>query len=87
MLPFRIAWADLYPGAALERRGEGGSVWSADGVDTFVLVIDEGVMADYIDPIADSDLLAALVRVHHFGSSEARERFLERRYPQGRDRA
>jgi len=58
---------------------EGGCVYEADSEGRYFLVIDEGTMADFIQP-GDADLLDELITIYEFADPDARRRYEEARF-------
>lgn len=50
-----------------------------------MIVVDEGTLADLLDPATDADLLADLASIHTFLSEDARDAYLEQRWPRRGD--
>lgn len=72
---------DRYPNAEVVYEGEGGVVLVASDGDDWVVITDEGAMADFLDPVADAALLDSLVKVRHFSDRAARDAYVARRWP------
>jgi len=70
--PNSHAWRDRFPQARMIAGFEGGAVYEAEDGDQYFLIIDEGVMAGFLLPEEDSDLLASLVKVMEFDSFDER---------------
>jgi hypothetical protein len=79
--PFGFSVTDEYPDARPVARGEGETVYAANGGGMSQLIIDSGALADFLDPATDAELLDELVTVHHFDDAEVRDEYLAAHYP------
>lgn len=80
-VPFGFAVADKSPDAQTVARGEGETVYVANGGGKSQIIVDSGSLADFLDPSTDAALLDELVTVHHFDDAQARDEYLAAHYP------
>ena len=64
--PWGYAWTDRFPDATRVAGFEGGAVSAAEADGAWWLVTDEGTLADFLDDVADADILGQLIRIERF---------------------
>ena len=69
--PFGYDWPARFPEHVQVQVGEGWAVFSAQGEGAWWLIFDEGTLADFLDPVDDSEVLASLVRLERFDDRDA----------------
>jgi len=74
--PYNYNLRDRFPAMVRLQGFEGGAIYTAEQDGLFYLLIDEGTMADFLDPVEDADLFATMVKVYEFGSNSERQTFI-----------
>jgi len=59
-------WTDRFPDATRVAGFEGGAVYAAQADGAWWLITDEGTLADFLDDVADADILGQLIRIERF---------------------
>ena len=62
--------------------GEGSAIYAAEGEGAWWVVVDEGGLVDYLDPVADADVINTLVQLHRFDDRQSWESAIAERQAQ-----
>lgn len=70
--PWNYDWRTRLPdNQRLIAIGEGSATYAAEGEGAWWIVVDEGTLADFLDPVRDADVINTLVRLQRFDDRQS----------------